>query len=58
MTQENTKLMLGVYACIFKAIMLDPNNRDYLKEIIHYVTDIPLSDLENIQIKNTEHLIK
>lgn len=57
MTQENTKLMLGVYDCIFKAIMLDPNNRDYLKEIIHYVTDIPLSDLENIKIKNTEHLI-
>ena len=57
MIQEKTKLMLGVYDCIFKAIMLDPNNRDYLKEIIHYVTDIPLSDLENIKIKNTEHLI-
>ena len=57
MIKENTKLMLGVYDCIFKAIMLDPNNRDYLKEIIHYVTDIPLSDLENIKIKNTEHLI-
>ena len=57
MVQEKTKLMLGVYDFIFKAIMLDPNNRDYLKEIIHYVTDIPLSDLENIKIKNTEHLI-
>lgn len=49
--------MLGVYDCIFKAIMLDPNNRDYLKEMIHYITEIPLFELENIEIKNTEHII-
>ena len=45
MTQENTKLMLGVYDCIFKAIMLDPNNRDYLKEI-----DISFSDAHLYQL--------
>ena len=51
------KLMLGTYDCIFKAIMLDINNREYLKEIIHYVTNIPLEELENIEIKNSEHII-
>ena len=55
--KTKTKLMLGVYDCIFKAIMLDPNNRDYLKEMIHYITEIPLSELENIEIKNTEYTI-
>ncbi len=34
-TSVSTELMLGTYDCIFKAIMLDPENRDYLKEIIH-----------------------
>ncbi len=34
-TSNDNKLMLGTYDCIFKVIMLDPENRDYLKEIIH-----------------------
>lgn len=51
------ELMLGTYDCIFKAIMLDPENRDYLKEIIHYVTGISLNELENIQVENIEHMI-
>ena len=37
--------------------MLDKNNREYLKEIIHYVTNIPLEGLENIEIKNSEHIV-
>lgn len=49
--------MLGTYDCIFKAIMLDPENRDYLKEIIHYITGIPLSELEHIQVENIDHII-
>ncbi len=48
-TRTSSELMLGIYDCIFKAIMLDPENRDYLKEIIHYVTGISLSELENKQ---------
>ncbi len=49
--------MLGVYDCIFKAIMLDKNNPEYLQDIIHYVTGIPKNKLKNIVIKNNEFLI-
>lgn len=56
-TTIDNELMLGTYDCIFKAIMLDPENRDYLKEIIHYITDIPLSELEHIQVENIDHII-
>ncbi len=45
---KTTELMLGTYDCIFKAIMLDRENRDYLKEIIHCITGISLGELENI----------
>ncbi len=60
-TEEENKvkhpLLLGVYDCMFKAIMLDPDNRDYLRGIIHYITSIPLSELENIIVENSEYLI-
>ena len=56
-TSSTNELMLGTYDCIFKAIMLDPENRDYLKEIIHYVTGISLNELENIRVENIEHII-
>lgn len=56
-TTIDNELMLGTYDCIFKAIMLDPENRDYLKEIIHYITEIPLSELEHIQVENIDHII-
>ncbi len=42
---------------MFKAIMLDPDNRDYLRNMIHYITGIPLSELENITIENSDYLI-
>ena len=42
---------------MFKAIMLDPENRDYLRGMIHYITGIPLSELENITIENSDYLI-
>ena len=54
---EETKLMLGIYDCIFKAIMLDKKNTDYLKEMIHYITEIPISDLKNIEVSNSEHIV-
>lgn len=56
-TTITNELMLGTYDCIFKAIMLDPENRDYLKEIIHYITEIPLHELEHIQVENIDHII-
>ena len=40
--EEDGKLLLGVYDCMFKGIMLDPNNQDYLKELISCITGIPL----------------
>ncbi len=49
--------MLGVYDCIFKAIMLDKNNPEYLQDIIHYVTGIPKDKLKNLVIRNNEFLI-
>ncbi len=54
---DETKLMLGTYDCIFKAIMLDKNNIDYLKELIHYITKIPMIDLRNIEVVNSEHIV-
>ena len=50
-------LLLGVYDCMFKAIMLDPENRDYLRGMIHYIIGIPLSELENITVENSEYLL-
>ena len=49
--------MLGVYDCIFKATMLDIENREYLKEMIQCITKIPKEELKNIEIKNTEYTI-
>lgn len=53
----NHPLLLGVYDCMFKAILLDPDNRDYLRGMIHYITGIPISELENIIVENSEYLI-
>ena len=55
--QVKHPLLLGIYDCMFKAIMLDPENRDYLRGMIHYITGIPLSELENITIENSDYLI-
>lgn len=42
---------------MFKAMMLDTNNQDYLKEFIHMITNIPIKDLRNITIENAEYII-
>lgn len=55
--QVKHPLLLGVYDCMFKTIMLDPDNRGYLRGMIHYITGIPLSELENIQVENSDYLI-
>ena len=57
MTEEKeTKYMLGIYDCIFKAIMLNKDNIEYLKKLIHMITKIPLSALDDIKIENVEHI--
>lgn len=55
--QVKHPLLLGIYDCMFKAIMLAPDNRDYLKGMIHYITGIALSELENITVENSDYLI-
>lgn len=43
---------------MFKAIMLDHDNRVYLREVIHYITGILLSELENITVEDSEYLVE
>ena len=57
MIKESTKLMQATYDCIFKAVMLDPSTREYLKQLIHYVTNIPLRYLDNMTVQNVEHIV-
>lgn len=54
---EKTKIIVATYGFMFKAIMLDKENRPLLKEIIHYVTKIPMKDLKNITVENIEHIV-
>lgn len=51
-------LLSVVHDCMFKAVMLDPELKDVLKELINTITEIPLSILENIKIENTEYTIE
>ncbi len=55
--KDDEKLLLGVYDCMFKGIMLDPNNEDYLKDLISCITGISVSELENMKIENSEYII-
>ncbi len=57
MNEKDDKLLLGIVDCMFKAILLDPNNPDYLKALIHEITNIPFDMLEDITILNSEHVI-
>ena len=57
MIKESTQLMQATYDCIFKAVMLDPSTREYLKQLIHYITNIPLKYLDNMTVQNVEHLV-
>ena len=54
--QTDKKYMLGIYDCIFKAIMLNKDNIDYLKNLIHMITNIPLNALDNIKVENVEYI--
>ncbi len=51
-------LLSPVRDCMFKAIMLNPELIDVLKELINIITGIPLSMLDNIKVGNTEYIIE
>lgn len=51
-------LLSPVRDCMFKAIMLNPELIDVLKELINIITGIPLSLLDNIKVENTEYIIE
>ena len=58
--QEETKkieLIPGTYDFMFKAIMLDKDNKDYLIGIISHVTGIKKEDLVSIEVQNVEHTV-
>ncbi len=53
----STKLLDPTYDCIFKAIMLDKDNKEYLKKLISLITNINIKYLKNMHIENVEHKI-
>lgn len=55
---KEEKILSGVYDCIFKALLLNKENKGFLKIIINEITDIPLKYLDNIQILNNEHIVE
>ncbi len=55
--KEKTELIPGTYDFMFKAIMLDESNRDYLIGIISHVTGIERKYLKDIEIQNSEHIV-
>ncbi len=50
-------LIPAVYDFTFKAIMLNPDNLDYLKTLINEITKIPMDDLDDMQVLNSEHIV-
>lgn len=55
--RKEGEFLLGTVDCMFKAILLDPNNPDYIKGLIHHITKISYKDLENMSIENSEYVI-
>lgn len=55
---KDTELLLCIYDCMFKSVMLDPDNRDYLIGYINMITNLPIDIVKkNIKIENIEHTI-
>ena len=54
---KNIELIPGTYDFMFKAIMLDKDNKDYLIGIISHVTGIKKDNLVNIEVQNVEHTV-
>ena len=58
LTDLDDKVISASRDFMFKAIMLDKENEPFLKDIINYVSKIPMEDLENMVIENIEHLVQ
>lgn len=54
---KNIELIPGTYDFMFKAIMLDKDNKDYLIGIISHVTGINKENLKDVQVQNVEHTV-
>ena len=54
---KNIELIPGTYDFMFKAIMLDKDNKDYLIGIISHVTGINKENLKDAQVQNVEHTV-
>ncbi len=55
---EQGKVFSPTYDLVFKSLLMDPQCRDYLIELIHGITKIPKEDMkEHLHIENSEHLI-
>ena len=57
MSNKIIELIPGTYDFMFKAIMLDEANKDYLIGIISNVTGIKKEDLKSIEVQNVEHTV-
>ena len=57
MSNKILELIPGTYDFMFKAIMLDNANKDYLIGIISNVTGIKKEDLNDIKVQNVEHIV-
>jgi len=56
---KDTELLLCTYDCMFKSVMLDPDNVDYLVGYINMITKLPIDIIKkNIKIENIEHTIE
>ena len=51
-------LLPAIYDCMFKALMLKPELSEFLKELIHIITDIPIEALKDIKVQNSEYTIE
>ena len=51
-------LLPATYDCMFKALMLKPELSEFLKELIHIITDIPIEALKDIKVQNSEYTIE
>lgn len=51
------EFLQGTVDCVFKAILLDPNNPDYLKCLLHEILGLTFEELENVVIENSEYVI-
>ena len=50
-------LLPATYDCMFKALMLKPELSEFLKELIHIITDIPIEALKDINIDIKENKV-